>query len=303
MGSSTIHSVAGIDLAVTDLAQSQAFYENVWGLVPGIQLGGHSHFRAYGPHYSVLSLRQADRPGIVRIRLNAHDRNSVESIYARARSHGLSVDGPPRTLNSPGGGYGFGMVDPEGRNFGIVHGTQCHLDLVNNTGLPTKITHINLNSLDNDLSFRFMREVLDFRLSDQTRMFRFLRCNSDHHSLGLSFSNNTCLNHIAFEVPSAEAVMLGIGRMRDHGYSIEWGPGRHGPGNNVFAYFCGPDEMPIEYTAEVHQIDDSYRVRPPEEWGWPPGRLDHWGLMSGPSERVKRAQSSIGFIPGGHRLD
>ena len=45
--------------------------------------------------------------------------------------------------------------------------------------------------------------------------------------------------------------MRGMGRMKDNGYPIEWGPARHGPGDNVFAYFCGPDELPIEYTAEV----------------------------------------------------
>ena len=44
--------------------------------------------------------------------------------------------------------------------------------------------------------------------------------------------------------------------MRDAGYPIEWGVGRHSAGNNVFAYFAGPDEFPLEYTAEVAQIDD-----------------------------------------------
>jgi hypothetical protein len=97
--------------------------------------------------------------------------------------------------------------------------------------------------------------------------------------------------------------MRGIGRMRDHGYGVEWGPGRHGPGNNVFAYFCGPDELPLEYTAEMQQVDDSHRVRMPEDWTWPPGRVDHWGLMPGPSPRVKHAQSLISFTDDGYRLD
>ena len=48
---------------------------------------------------------------------------------------------------------------------------------------------------------------------------------------------------------------------------IEWGPGRHGPGDNAFNYFIDPFGVVIEYTAEVEQIDDSYRVARP-------GRLD-----------------------------
>lgn len=303
MGSSKISSVAGIDLTVTDLAGACSFFQTVWGLELVEQDRERVHFRASGEQYSVLSLRQAERAAIVRVMLNAHDRPAVDAIYALTLARGLAVDGPPRHLQTLGGGYGFGLVDPEGRNFGIVHGRTCHQARAAARGVPTKITHVNLNSRDNDLSYGFMKEVFDFKLSDQTRIFRFLRCGSDHHSLGLSFSDNTCLNHIAFEVPDAESVMLGIGRMRDHGYPIEWGPGRHGPGNNVFAYFCGPDDMPIEYTAEVQQVDDSYHVRKPEEWRWPPGRIDHWGLMPGPTERVKRAQSTMAFIPGGHHLD
>ena len=89
----------------------------------------------------------------------------------------------------------------------------------------------------------------------------FLHCNStEHSSIVLAKTNMPTLNHVAFEMPDFDSVMRGMGRMKDNGYPIEWGPGRHGPGNNVFAYFCGPDELPIEYTAEVLQIDDSYRA-------------------------------------------
>jgi catechol 2,3-dioxygenase len=34
------------------------------------------------------------------------------------------------------------------------------------------------------------------------------------------------------------------------GHLIEWAS-RHGAGNNAFCYFAGPEEFPIEYTAEV----------------------------------------------------
>jgi catechol 2,3-dioxygenase len=71
--------------------------------------------------------------------------------------------------------------------------------------------------------------------------------------------------------------------------------GRHGPGNNVFAYFVGPGEVVVEYTAEVQQVDDSYRVGGPEDWTWPPGRTDRWGITAPPSERLQAAQRQIRF--------
>ncbi len=298
-----VNSVRSVDIAVTDLAAARVFFAEVWNLVEVAEADGIVYFRAVGNAYYALSLRAAPATGVIRIVLGASDRAAVTEVYARATAASARVDGPPRTLGAPAGGFGFGFQDPEGRNFAVVSEMADHAETLTGGDTPTKISHINLNCRENDASFAFMQKVLGFTLSDQTRLFRFIRCNSDHHSLVLGFSDNAFLNHIAFEMADIDAVMRGIGRMRDHGYAVEWGPGRHGPGNNVFAYFCGPEELPLEYTGEMEQVDDSYRMRRPEEWKWPPGRLDHWGVTAGPSARVKRAQAFFPFSNDGYRLD
>ena len=96
-------------------------------------------------------------------------------------------------------------------------------------------------------------------------------------------------------MPDLESVMRGSGRVVDGGCPIGWGVGRHGPGDNVFAYFVDPHGVVVEYTAEVLQVDDSYRFRGPDEWTWPPGRTDHWGIAPPKSEVCKKAQLAIGF--------
>jgi catechol 2,3-dioxygenase len=53
----------------------------------------------------------------------------------------------------------------------------------------------------------------------------------------------------------------------------------------------------VEYTAEVEQIDESHRARGPSDWTWPPGRVDQWGIGTGPSERLKQAQRRVFFVP------
>src|SRR5258706_9185517 len=105
----------------------------------------------------------------------------------------------------------------------------------------------------------------------------FVRCNSVHHCIAYARTGTSSLNHIAFEVQGIDSVMRGIGRMRDAGFAPVWGPGRHGPGNNVFGYFIGPHGGVIEYTAEVQRVGEDYKVGKPEDWGWPPGRTDQWG--------------------------
>ena len=91
-------------------------------------------------------------------------------------------------------------------------------------------------------------------------------------------------------------IAAGIKGLRDAGYGIEWGPGRHGPGDNAFNYFVGPFDVVIEYTAEVQQIDDSYQTGQPSDWTWPPGRVDQWGISAPPSARLKDAQKAVLFV-------
>lgn len=57
------------------------------------------------------------------------------------------------------------------------------------------------------------------------------------------------LNHVAFLMPDTESVMRGSGRVVDQGYPIGSDVGRHGPGDNVFAYFVDPQGVVVEYTA------------------------------------------------------
>ena len=120
---------------------------------------------------------------------------------------------------------------------------------------------------DHEASLAFFTKTLGFRVVDENAPLTFLHCaNADHCSIVMAKTDLPTLNHIAFDVPDFDSVMRGMGRMKDNGYPIEWGPGRHGPGNNVFAYFCGPDEVPLEYAAEVQQIDDSYELRGSDYW-------------------------------------
>ena len=126
---------------------------------------------------------------------------------------------------------------------------------------------------------------------------RGMNCNHDHHTLAFADADNDALNHVAFVMPTLDAVMRGGGRMKDAGHPIEWGPGRHGPGDNAFNYFIDPFGLVIEYTAEVQQIDDGYVVRGPADWAWPTGRVDHWGISAPPSARLKQAQRAVLFAP------
>lgn len=150
---------------------------------------------------------------------------------------------------------------------------------------------------------RFLVDVLGFKLIDETAALLFFHAdNGDHNSMVVGRYQRATLNHVAYELPDLDSVMRGTGRKRDHGYPIEWGVGRHGAGNNVFTYFAGPEEFPLEYTGEVLQIDDTYTPHRPEYWRWPPGRPDQWGVTDPHTPRWKRIQDLYHFAPDAFRL-
>jgi catechol 2,3-dioxygenase len=184
---------------------------------------------------------------------------------------------------------------PEGFVLRLVHGDMVHSAARATKDFPLRLSHVNLNCADIDATRRFFETALGFKLTDRSKAMAFLRCNQDHHAVVLADSGVNGLNHIAFMMPDLESVMRGAGRMIDHGYPIGWGPGRHGPGNNIFAYFLDPFGIVIEYTAEVLQVTDSYAAGSPEDWTWPPGRTDHWGIAPPKSTQVKNAQLAIRF--------
>jgi catechol 2,3-dioxygenase-like lactoylglutathione lyase family enzyme len=302
MSQASVRATRAVELSVTDLETATRFFTTVWNLGQVESGPGSVHFRGTGKFNHILSLRHGPRSGINRIVLDAVDRTAIDGLHEQIRAAGRPIDGPPRQLPWPGGGYGFGFKDPEGRNFAAVCDVADHAEDADRPDRPRKISHVNLNCAENEATFAFMRDALGFRLSDHANNFHFLRCGTDHHSLVIGFNNDATLNHVAFEMPELDSVMRGIGRMRDHGYPVEWGPGRHGPGDNAFAYFCGPEELPLEYTAEMSQVGEDHIAGSPKDWTWPPGRVDQWGIMAGPTARMKRAQSLFRFSEDGYRL-
>ena len=298
MPASLITGLRSVEFEVADIPASTRFYCDTWQLARTTSVGDATYLRATGAPSHVIALHSGPMTALRSVTLNARDRASVDTLAGRLTAKGVRVIGKPAAINEPGGGYGCVFLDPEGRVFRVIAEDATHQDTTSHPERPERLAHVVLNSPDNETASKFFTDVLDFKLSDRTRIMDFIRCNRDHHNLSFAKGSAATLNHIAFQMPTLESVMLGAGRLRDAGYPIEWGVGRHGPGNNVFAYFVAPGDVVVEYTAEVEVVDDDYQTGYPDDWKWPPGRIDHWGIAPPPSARLKEAQAKIGFRVG-----
>ena len=133
-----------------------------------------------------------------------------------------------------------------------------------------------LNCRDLQRSIRFYTEVLGFQVSDvyPDEMvpggMAFLRCNTDHHGIGLvgeldRGATNLDLNHIAFEVGSLDEVLLAAKRLREHGAVIDF-EGRRRAGVQIAVEFRDLDGHRLEIYWGIDQVGSDGKVRPPAEW-------------------------------------
>ena len=299
----SITGIRSIEVAVADLARAAKFYTDIWRLTEVAQEGETRYFRGKSGFHHILALTPAKGPQQVRrVSLNAHDRATVDALYGKLSGGGITCE-KPHALKGPAGGYGFGFQDHAGRCFAIICDANDHKDDARVADRPYRIAHGNLNVTHQPAMNALLTELLGCRLVDNSGPQFFYHADStDHSAIVLCKAPADTLNHVAFELPDLESVMRGSGRMIDAGYPIEWGVGRHGPGNNAFAYFAGPEEFPLEYTSDVEQIDETYEFHGPDFWKWPVGRLDHWGVTPPHTKRWHRIQNLVDFAKSGYAL-
>ena len=157
---------------------------------------------------------------------------------------------------------------------------------------PQKLGHVCYFVNDVQKTTEFY-EQLGFSWSDwMGDFFVFLRCNSDHHSLNLLRSeNNRRLHHIGYELRDWAHVQLACDLLARNDYPLVWGPGRHGPGHNLFTYHRDPDGNVVELFCELDlMLDESLGYFDPRPWHhdfpqrpkvWTPGPRvpNSWGPL------------------------
>ena len=287
-----------IELGVRDLHQSAEFYTKVWALEEVSSEGDSMHFRATGGEHHVFTIRGAAEARSARRALRG--RRSRGGRPALRQGQGLRRRGrgdSGAALRHAGGGYGFRFYTPDGLPMSISSDSVQHPNVVLDRSRPTKISHVVLNSARTDDQVPFFVDVLGFKLSDSSHMMEFLRCSADHHSIAIFRNNGPSLNHVAYELPNIDGLMRGAGRLKQSGFDIEWGIGRHGPGNNVFSYFIEPNGFVAEYTTELDQLDDATHVpQAAEYWQKLPPTPDRWGTAGLPSNRMRTAMSGALYL-------
>ena len=298
---SRVTDIRYVGYGVEDFDAERAFYADNWGLVEVAAEDGFAWFKTHGDdEHHVVRLHKSDANHVEVIALATDSRSDVDALCKKVAGAGCRIVHPPRELDAPGGGYGFRFFSPDGLPFEISADVAKadKREIERWEGLPVRISHIVLHSPDHQAAVKFFCDLLGFRVSDWLGDFMgFLRCNSAHHRLAI-LPGPPCLNHVAYDMVNADAMLRGVSHLKQHGIDIRWGPGRHTAGDNTFSYFVTPGGFAVEYTAELEEVD--FDTHEGKVYAPGPRVMDQWGIgVGGPQAMPHAAPDPRLFQPAG----
>jgi len=231
-----------------------------------------------GQHHGV-QLIPGEAPGLDHIGLRVEDWRALDGLRDRVVAAGAKI--LSESTDEPGIEHVLRFVGPAGVAFEVY--TTAPRDLTASL-IPAdgarKLGHVTLFSESAKELLEFLTTALNFRESDSFgSRVTWLRCDADHHGIAVSLAPQDRLHHYAFELQDWSAIGRYCDRLSGLGKRLTWGPGRHGPGLNLYTYTPDPDGAIVEAYADLMRIDDEANYRP-VRWDKVDGALNLWGPES-----------------------
>jgi catechol 2,3-dioxygenase-like lactoylglutathione lyase family enzyme len=255
MSESTVRRLAGVLVGVPDPDATARFLGEGLGFACSAE-GEAIHVTCqgdYGPR-GQLAVVLVARPEteLLRIRFALGGGHQLDRLASRLTEMGVAHERAPDAS--------VHFTDPAGNRLSVEAADAALADLpAVNTLRPRRLGHVNLKALDVPRAADFYEDVMGMRLSEQIgEQLYFLRLGSEHHNIGLRPGERGELHHLGFEVDGWHVYQPILDRLATLGIQVEYGPGRHTPGNNIFTYVRDPDSgLRIELFADMGHIADA----------------------------------------------
>jgi catechol 2,3-dioxygenase len=283
-----IRRMGHVALRVPDLDASVSWATEVMGMREFDRAGGCSYLTHADCHHS-LQFIASDAAALDHVAMEAHDDDALDGLIAELRARDIPIVATEPQERGLRRAVRFRA--PAGHVLEVFTGMESDGQIVTGAGVqPRKFGHPMLTCQDTGPTVAFMTDVLGFRLSDNVGdgILVFLRCNSDHHGLGVQAGPRDGLNHYAWEVENL-ATLGALGDTLDRKRSrFIWGPGRHAAGQNLFTYHFDPAGCIVEYYADLYQVWDE-RTYEPGRWTLDDPRPQNMWGSGAPREMMETA--------------
>ena len=271
-----------------DLARLTEYYTDVLGLAVVDRTPGKVWLACPGDRHSVV-LREATAPGCPDLALQVAAETDMDELRAQIRAANLT----PETATDTGPDLPevVSVTDPAGLRVELIRMRDAQRKPGTTGVVPRKLGHTAFFCADVQKTVDFYTQVLGFRVSDWIGdFFVFMRCGPDHHTVNFLRGPAPKMHHMALELNDWGHVKLACDWLDKCGYPLSWGPGRHGPGHNIYTYHDNPDGTMIELFTELDQMSDEssgafdarpwHKDLPQRPKVWTPGTptTNFWGV-------------------------
>ncbi|WP_166462463.1 VOC family protein [Psychrobacillus vulpis] len=256
------------------------YYERILGM---IKLDGSPENEVWLGQFSntpALILRKDTSVSLGEVGLSIVGKAEFEEIIQRLQTKGISYD----VSDSDILGKTIRFNDYDGHPLCLY--LSSHISLERSNRIPRtgpqlgRIQHVTFASPDPYKLAEFYEEVLNFRISDRVEGGKFVwfRTDEDHHTVAAAAHIEAGLDHYAFELPDWDSFKEWCDHLGEEDVEVIWGPGRHGPGNNLFIFTLDPDGHRIEYSSEMERFRDKHMEYSARIWKESAQTVNLWGV-------------------------
>ncbi|WP_191486887.1 VOC family protein [Pseudomonas sp. FEN] len=228
-----------------------------------------------GPKRAML-VSPADHSGLLAAAYDLGDQARLATLRARLIEHDCALEDIDSPLLEPGAVL---IRDPQGRQ--TIFGVSAIDPDADRPGMPGRLQHVVFQTTELEAMIDFYVNTLGFTVSDnvvdeQSGQLTtcFLRSDDEHHSLAFFRGSKNEWDHHCYETSEWNDIRDWGDRFAKERISIFFGPGRHGPGNNLFFMVVDADRNRLEFSAELEVTDAS---REPGNWPQEEYTLNSWG--------------------------
>ena len=171
----------------------------------------------------------------------------------------------------------FSLHDPD--NNMICFGVSKKENTFVTKGINAPLQHLTFASKDVEKFQNFYHKKLGFQVSDRVVKSNgelatcFTTSNHEHHTIACFKSSQNGIDHHSYETGEWNNIKIWCDHFAQNNVKLMWGPGRHGPGNNLFVFIEDIDGNWIEISAELETVIG----RPPKNWPQEERTLNLWG--------------------------
>lgn len=266
-----------VKLRVPDVDAQSAFLQATLGLREVERVDGVAYLTCNERHHELI-LAPGKKTRYEHIGLEVADAAALEETLASAERAGGTRLGP---VTGEAGIEAAELVrGPGGHRFKLFYGMETVRppDAPGEAGvLADRCEHVSLDVRRLKPMASFLRDGLNFQVSDQIGSNgMWFRCEEIHHGIAMVKTPKVGLAHYAFALPGFEDFKRIGDYLRGRQERFAFGPGRHGPGNNLFIYFFDPAGALVECCSEMALVGPGHEYEP-RRWKLRPGNVSVWG--------------------------